>query len=242
MTPATQEHIRPVALVTGASRGLGLALSRALADSGWELVVDARDPARLAAAADELASRTRVTALAGDVADPAHREALGRAVDAAGRLDLLVNNASVLGPSPLVPLRELELHELQRTWSVNALAPLALVQRVLPALEHTRGRIIDVSSDAAVEAYAGWGCYGSAKAALDALTAVLAVELAHLRVYAIDPGDMATDLQQQAFPGDDIGDRPAPESAVPAFWQLIRGRLPSGRYRAVDLASAAVPA
>ncbi|RKS80389.1 short-subunit dehydrogenase [Motilibacter peucedani] len=236
MTPHAQAPVRPVALVTGASRGLGRALARELAAQGWALVLDARDPVRLHRVAVELGALTDVSALAGDVADPAHREALGRAVDAHRRLDALVNNASVLGPSPLVPLRELDLTELQRTWTVNALAPLALVQRVLPALERTGGAVVDVSSDAAVEAYAGWGCYGSAKAALDALTAVLAVEQPELTVYAFDPGDMATDLHQQAFPGEDVYDRPAPESVVPALLELVCGRLPSGRYRAADLA------
>ncbi|HEV7187599.1 MAG TPA: SDR family oxidoreductase [Blastococcus sp.] len=221
------------ALLTGASRGLGHALATALADRGWRLVVDGRDAARLAA------TRPRsdlVTALPGDVADPAHRAALAEAVGR--RLDLLVNNASELGPSPLPALADLRPDDLRHVLDVNVVAPLALVQAVLPALRQAGGAVVNISSDAAVEAYAGWGGYGAGKAALDQLTAVLAVENPDLRIYAVDPGDMATDMHQAAFPGEDISDRPAPETVVPSLLALIDGDLPSGRYRAADLVPA----
>lgn len=235
MTPSSQEPLPRVALLTGASRGLGRALATALAERGWHLVLDARDPAPLAAAVAELPRSTRVTGVPGDVADPAHRQALVTAVEQAGRLDLLVNNASVLGPSPLVALAEHPLDALERVYVVNTLAPLGLLQLLLPHLRRSRGRVVNVTSDAAAEPYAGWGGYGSAKAALDQLSAVLAVELPDLRVYALDPGDMATDLHQQAYPGEDISDRPSPESVVPALLRLVDDDLPSGRYRAEAL-------
>lgn len=229
-----------VALVSGASRGLGLALVRALAGRGWRMVVDARDPAKLAAAVETLPEPSAVTAIAGDVSDPDHRRSLAAAVERAGHLNLLVNNASTLGPSPLVPLAEHPLDVLERVYAVNTVAPLALTQLLLPQLERSGGRVLNVSSDAATEAYAGWGGYGSSKAALDQLTAVLAVEHPGLRVYSVDPGDMATEMHQQAFPGEDIRDRPAPETVVPALLRLIDGDLPSGRYRATDLRPATV--
>jgi NAD(P)-dependent dehydrogenase (short-subunit alcohol dehydrogenase family) len=218
------------ALITGASRGLGRALATALSDQGWRLVVDGRDAGRLRAA---LADSDLVTALPGDVADPGHRTALAEAVGP--RLDLLVNNASELGPSPLPSLADLRADDLRHVLDVNVVAPLALVQAVLPALRAARGTVVDISSDAAVEAYAGWGGYGASKAALDQLTAVLAVENPELRIYAVDPGDMATDMHQAAFPGEDISDRPAPETVVPSLLALIDGDLPSGRYRAAEL-------
>lgn len=224
----------PTALVTGASRGLGLALTAALSRRGWHLVVDGRDPARLASAVAALPHPDRVTAVAGDVADPGHRAALAAAVPE--RLDLYVANASDLGPSPLPPLAELPAAAFEQVLRVNAVAPLALFQLVLPALRRAGGRVLAISSDAAVEAYAGWGGYGASKAALDRLSAVLAVEHPELRVYAVDPGDMATDMQQAAFPGEDVGDRPAPETVVPAVLRLITDDLPSGRYRAAELA------
>jgi NAD(P)-dependent dehydrogenase (short-subunit alcohol dehydrogenase family) len=226
----------PTALVTGASRGLGRALATALSERGWRLVFDGRDPARLTAAAASLPHPELVTAVPGDVADPQHRAALAGAVGP--RLDLLVNNASDLGPSPLPPLAELDADEFRRVLTVNAVAPLALVQAVLPALRSARGTVVNISSDAAVEAYAGWGGYGASKAALDQLTAVLAVEHPELRVYAVDPGDMATDMHQAAFPGEDISDRPSPETVVPALLALLGGDLPSGRYRATELVPA----
>jgi NAD(P)-dependent dehydrogenase (short-subunit alcohol dehydrogenase family) len=229
----SHEEATPTALVTGASRGLGRVLATALNRRGRRLVVDGRDAARLAATVDGLPRPELVTAVPGDVADPQHRAALAEAVGP--RLDLLVNNASELGPTPLPGLADLAPEELQRILTVNTVAPLALVQAVLPALRSANGTVVNVSSDAAVEAYAGWGGYGASKAALDQLTAVLAVEHPDLRVFAIDPGDMATDMQQAAFPGEDISDRPPPESVVPALLALVDGDLPSGRYRAADV-------
>src|SRR3954449_2236115 len=222
------------ALITGASRGLGRALAAALNERGWRLVVDGRDADRLADAVAALPHPDDVTAISGDVADPDHRAALAEAVGPT--LDLLVNNASDLGPSPLPPLAQLRPEALQQVLAVNTVAPLALIQLTLPELERAHGRVLDISSDAAVEAYAGWGGYGASKAALDQLTAVLAVEHPDLRIYAVDPGDMRTDMHQAAFPGEDIGDRPQPESVVPALLRLVDDDLPSGRYRAADLA------
>jgi NAD(P)-dependent dehydrogenase (short-subunit alcohol dehydrogenase family) len=221
------------ALVTGASRGLGRALTTALADRSWRVVMDGRDAARLSATVAEIQQRERLVALPGDVADPRHRAALAEAVGP--RLDLLVNNASDLGPSPLPRLADLDPDEFLRVLAVNTVAPLAVLQAVLPALRAAHGTVIDISSDAAVEAYAGWGGYGASKAALDQVTAVLAVEHPELRVLAVDPGDMATDMHQAAFPDEDISDRPAPETVVPALLSLIDGDLPSGRYRAAEL-------
>jgi NAD(P)-dependent dehydrogenase (short-subunit alcohol dehydrogenase family) len=222
------------ALVTGASRGLGFALANTLSHQGWRLVVDGRDAARLTAAVAQLSHSQLVTAIAGDVAQPAHRAALAAAVGE--RLDLLVNNASDLGPTPLPRLTDLDPAHLERLLAVNAIAPLALVQAALPALLGARGRIVNLSSDAAVEAYEGWGGYGASKAALDQLTAVLALEHPGLRAYAVDPGDMATDMHRAAAP-DETG-LPAPETVVPALLVLIEGSLPSGRYRAADLVPA----
>jgi NAD(P)-dependent dehydrogenase (short-subunit alcohol dehydrogenase family) len=221
------------ALLTGASRGLGRALATALNDRGWHLVVDGRDADRLTRTVADLPRPDLVTAVPGDVADARHRAALATA--AGPHLDLLVNNASDLGPSPLPRLADLRPEELERVLRVNTVAPLALVQAALPALRSAGGRVLNVSSDAAVEAYEGWGGYGASKAALDQLTAVLAVEHPELRIFAVDPGDMATDMHQAAFPGEDISDRPAPESVVPALLALIDGDRPSGRYRASEL-------
>ncbi|HZQ86386.1 MAG TPA: SDR family oxidoreductase [Acidimicrobiales bacterium] len=225
----------PTALVTGASRGLGLGLARALAAEGWDLVIDARGAGALEAARAELAgSGARVIAVAGDVADPAHRRALAGAVADLGPLDALVNNASLLGPSPQPPLASYPLQELSRVYRVNVFAPLALIQSLLPAMA-TGGRILNITSDAAVEPYEGWGGYGSSKAALDQLTNILGAELPHLRVYAVDPGDMRTQMHQEAFPGEDISDRPPPEESVPGLLVLLTGDLPSGRYQARSL-------
>ena len=219
-----------IGIVTGASRGLGLALTHALVDRGWRIVVDARDGDALRR---EWGYPPHDVVIAGDIADPAHRRAL---VEAAGpQIDLVVNNASALGPSPLPPLAEYPLDELRRVYEVNVLAPLALVQLALPRL--ARGAcILNVTSDAAVEPYETWGGYGSSKAALDQLTAILGAEHPELRVYAVDPGDMRTQMQQDAFPGEDISDRPLPEESVPGLLELIDGDLPSGRYRARNLA------
>ncbi|CAN5811984.1 MAG: SDR family oxidoreductase [Actinobacteria bacterium] len=216
-------------IVTGASRGLGLALTRALSERGWQLAVDARDGDALDRAVGGLDG---VVALAGDVADPEHLE---RLVGTVGKpIDLLVNNASALGPTPLPALAAYPLDELRRVYEVNVLAPLDLVQLALPHLSEG-ARIVNVSSDAAVEPYEGWGGYGSSKAALAQVTAVLGAEHADLRVYAADPGDMRTQMQQDAFPGADISDRPPPEESVPGLLALIEGDLPSGLYRARDL-------
>ena len=223
-----------VALISGASRGLGLALARALAERGWRLIVDARGAGALEAARAELSARTAVTALAGDITDPAHRLALAEAARAWGGLDALVNNASLLGPSPQPPLRDYPLDVLERVYRTNLIAPLALVQSVQHLL-NPHARVINVSSDAGVEPYAGWGGYGSSKAALDQVHAVLAVEHPALHVYSVDPGDLRTDLHQQAFPGEDISDRPEPETVVPAVLRLLDERPASGRYRAADL-------
>ncbi|MGH9065263.1 MAG: SDR family NAD(P)-dependent oxidoreductase [Acidimicrobiales bacterium] len=225
----------PVALITGASRGLGLALARELARRGWDLVVDARGAADLLAAARELGPTATVRAIPGDVADDSHRRELIEAAKDLGRLDVLVHNASVLGPSPQPPLASYPLTALDRVLAVNVLAPLALTQLALPMLERAGGRVLSVTSDAAVEAYPGWGGYGSSKAALEQLSAVLAAEHPRLRVYRVDPGDLRTRLQEEAFPGEDISDRPLPEVAVPGLVQLVEGDLPSGRYRAQDL-------
>jgi NAD(P)-dependent dehydrogenase (short-subunit alcohol dehydrogenase family) len=214
----------PTAIVTGASRGLGLALARALAERGWGLVIDAREAGPLNEAATELALTTNVAAIAGDVTDPDHRAALIAA--AGGPVDLLVNNASVLGPSPQPNLADYPLQTLEHVYRVNVLAPLALIQLAGARL------VINVSSDAAVEAYEGWGGYGSSKAALDHLTAILAAEHPDRRFYAVDPGDMNTRLHQEAFPGEDISDRPPPEDSVPGLLALIEGDFPSGRYQA----------
>jgi NAD(P)-dependent dehydrogenase (short-subunit alcohol dehydrogenase family) len=231
----------PVAVVTGASQGLGLALTRRLAADGWHSIVDARHGDALSAALADLTAG-RVTALSGDVADPGHRHALAAAVAEAGRLDLLVHNASELGPSPLPPLATHPLDVLERVYQVNVLAPLALTQLLLEPLRASGGALIAMSSDAAVEAYPGWGGYGSAKAALDQLVAVLAAENPDLHIYSVDPGDMNTAMHQRAFPGEDISDRPSPDGIVPALLRLARQELPSGRYRAVDLLAAEVPA
>jgi NAD(P)-dependent dehydrogenase (short-subunit alcohol dehydrogenase family) len=216
----------PVGIVTGASRGLGLALARALDERGWRLCVDARDGDALAAATAGLGG---VTAIAGDVADPGHRRAL---VEGAGdRIDLLVNNASLLGPSPQPALASYPLDELRRVYEVNVVAPLALAQLALPRLA-PGAAIVNVTSDAAVEPYDGWGGYGSSKAALEQLSAILAAEQPGVRVYTVDPGDMRTQMHQDAFPGEDISDRPPPEESVPGLLALIEGSLASGRYLA----------
>ena len=224
----------PTAIVTGASRGLGLALAEALAGRGWRLVIDARDGVALEAAAAGLRERTEVVSVAGDVADAAHREALVAA--AGGPVQLLVNNASTLGASPLPELARYPLDELERVFRVNAIAPLALMQAVLPLLGEG-ARVVNVTSDAAVEAYEGWGGYGAAKAALEQISAVFAAEQPRLRVYAVDPGDMNTQMHQDAFPGEDISDRPPPSQSVPGLLRLIEGDLPSGRYSAAAVAA-----
>jgi NAD(P)-dependent dehydrogenase (short-subunit alcohol dehydrogenase family) len=229
----------PTAMITGASRGLGRATARALAGRGWSLIVTARRAADLSAAMRGLIG---VTLIPGDVTDPGHRADLATAVSRHGGLDLLMNNASRLGPSPQPVLRDYPLDEFRRVYDTNVLAPLALIQLLAAPLAGAAGAVINVSSDAAADAYPGWGGYGSAKAALDQLTAVLAAEEPLLRCYAFDPGDMRTQMHQQAFPGEDISDRPEPATVVPALLRLLDERPPSGRYRASDLAAAEVTA
>jgi NAD(P)-dependent dehydrogenase (short-subunit alcohol dehydrogenase family) len=209
-----KEQLMPTALVTGASRGLGLAFARALSSKGWSLVLTARH---------DLPALDGAVLIPGDVSEADHSERLAEA----GPVDLLVNNASDLGPSPMPALRDYRLDDLRRVYEVNVFAPLALVQLLQP--QH----VINISSDAGLEAYVGWGGYGSSKAALDHLAAVLALEEPARTVQAFDPGDMRTQMHQEAFPGEDISDRPLPESVVPAMLRLLD--LPSGRYLVADL-------
>ena len=227
----------PVALITGGSTGLGLALATALAERDWDLIIDARGDPALRSAAGRLGPRT--IAVTGDVTDPAHRRELAQTAAGFGALDLLVNNASGLGPSPLPALAGYPLTDLELIHRVNVVAPLGLIQLALPLVVAAHGTIVNITSDAAVEPYPGWGGYGSTKAALDQLTAVLAAELEpvhpNLRIYGFDPGDLRTAMHQRAFPGEDISDRPEPGTVVPALLRLIDDRPPNGRYRAADL-------
>jgi NAD(P)-dependent dehydrogenase (short-subunit alcohol dehydrogenase family) len=230
----------PNALVTGASQGLGLALARGLADHGWGLVVDARGRAALRAAAEAIAGSgaAAVTAVPGDVIDPAHRAALASAAAAAGGLDALVLNAGALGPSPRPDLADYPIDALLRLLEVNAVAPLAVTQAVLPYLR-PRAAVVAITSDAAREPYAGWGGYGASKAALEQLFAVLAAERKDLRVLIVDPGDLRTDMHQRAFPGEDIGDRPLPEARVPDLVALIEDPEAAGRIDLSRIGAAA---
>jgi NAD(P)-dependent dehydrogenase (short-subunit alcohol dehydrogenase family) len=232
----TVESSDRTAIITGASRGLGLALARTLAEFGWTLIIDARGREALESARAELSRYTRVIAIPGDVTDPEHRGDLAEAAREAGGVDALVNNASVLGPSPQPELLDYPLDEFEQVYRNNVLSPLALIQALSTDLK--RGaRIINVTSDAAVEPYEGWGGYGSSKAALEQLSNILAAENPGLRVYRVDPGDMRTQMQQEAFPDEDISDRPLPEVSVPGFIELLTGDLPSGRYEARELAA-----
>jgi NAD(P)-dependent dehydrogenase (short-subunit alcohol dehydrogenase family) len=223
----------PVAIITGASRGLGLAIATGLAAAGWRLILDARDGPALSAAVEGLPG---VLALPGDVTDPGHRAALVAAADRLGGLDLLVNNAGILGPSPQPPLAGYPLDALRDVYEVNVVAPLALTQLALPALRTRAGAVANITSDAAVEPYPGWGGYGSAKAAVEQLSRILAAEEPAVRVWWVDPGDLRTRMHQEAFPGEDISDRPHPETVVPAFLRLVAEAPPSGRIRLADLA------
>lgn len=225
------------ALITGASAGLGRALAAQLAEDGWQLIVTARGSARLNDVRNELGAE-RVTAIAGDVSDGAHRAALAEIIGQHQRLDLVVNNASELGPSPMPKLADFPLDELSDIYATNVIAPLGILQIALPCLRAAGGVVVNVSSDAAASPYEGWGGYGSSKAALDHLTAILAAETPDLHVYAFDPGDMRTGMHQAAFPGEDISDRPEPATVVPAILHLINSRPPSGRYIASDLSTA----
>jgi NAD(P)-dependent dehydrogenase (short-subunit alcohol dehydrogenase family) len=223
----------PVAIVTGASRGLGLAIASGLAADGWRLVVGARGADDLAAAT---ASLPGTRAVPGDITDPAHRAALVAAAEELGGADLIVNNAGILGPSPLPRLAEYPLDALREVLEVNVVSPLGVIQWALPGLRERGGAIVNITSDAAVEGYEGWGGYGAAKAAIEQASRVLAAEEPGVRVWWVDPGDLRTRMHQEAFPGEDISDRPPPETVVPAFLHLIRTRPDSGRVRLAELA------
>jgi NAD(P)-dependent dehydrogenase (short-subunit alcohol dehydrogenase family) len=230
----------PVAVVTGASRGLGRALADALAAANYTVIIDARDNLALEAAAAAIRSRhdlpqRSVVAIPGDICDPAHRADLAASGAEFGGVSLLVNNAGTLGVSPLPSIADYPVADLRATLEVNVVAPLALTQLLLPDLRALGGAVLSVTSDAAVEAYAGWGGYGAAKAALEQACNVLAAEEPAVRVWRVDPGDMRTQMHQDAFPGEDISDRPEPAAVVPAFLRLIGERMPSGRYRAAEL-------
>ena len=235
MTTSPHPAAPRVALVTGGSRGLGRALTIELLGSGWHVVTDGRDPDALADLGDQASNPEALFTIPGDVADPGHRATLIARAASLGGVDLLVNNASLLGPSPQPALADYPIDTLEEVYAVNLFAPLALTQAALPHLERRSGRILNISSDAAVEPYEGWGGYGSSKAALDQLTNVLATENPGLRIYSLDPGDMRTDMHAQAFPDEDISDRPEPETVLPALIRLIEGDRPSGRYRAAAL-------
>ena len=230
------------ALITGASRGLGLALGTALAQKGWQLIINARGESALGEAHYQLEQFTTVTTVAGDISHKAHRQALAVAARASGGLDLIVNNAGMLGPSPQPALLDYPLNVLEDVFRVNVVAQLGVLQAVVNLLKPD-ARIINITSDAGVEPYAGWGGYGASKAALEQLSAILAAELAErlpeARVYWVDPGDMRTEMHQQAFPGEDISDRPLPEASVPGFLTLLEGDWPNGRYQAQNLVAEA---
>jgi NAD(P)-dependent dehydrogenase (short-subunit alcohol dehydrogenase family) len=223
------------AVITGASQGLGLALARRLASEGWSLAIDARRSEGLSRAADELRAVTRVAAVAGDITDPDHRRDLDNAALQLGPVLLVVNNASTLGRSPLLELDAIDPDVLRRTFDVNVVAPIALVQQLAASLA-PGAVIINITSDAAAEAYPTWGGYGATKAALEHVGRVLAVEHPEWRVLSVDPGDMRTEMHQDAFPGEDIGDRPEPEASVPGLMALLAGEYPSGRYVAKEVA------
>jgi NAD(P)-dependent dehydrogenase (short-subunit alcohol dehydrogenase family) len=221
-------------LITGASRGLGLALARGLAGRGWNLILTARDAERLGVVRNELARQTHVAAIPGDVTDATHRAALAVLARGHAGLDAIVNNAGALGPSPLPPVFEYPLDALRTVLEANVIAPLGMLQAVRDALK-PGARVLNITSDAATSPYPGWGGYGASKAALEQLTAVFAVENPTLKVYWVDPGDLRTDMHQAAFPGEDISDRPLPEVRVPALINLLEGDLSSGRYTAALL-------
>lgn len=225
---------KPTILITGASRGLGQSLAQALARRSWTLIIDGRGQTALEKVGEMLSNYTQVIAIPGDVTDPSHRQSLAQAVDEVGGLDAVINNAGILGPSPQPALLDYPLDILEDVFRANVIAPLGVLQAVQGFLK-PGARIINITSDAGVEPYQGWGGYGSSKAALEQLSAVLAVENQELRVYWVDPGDMQTQMHQDAFPGEDIGDRPLPEEIVPSFISLLEGDLPSGRYLAQEI-------
>ena len=227
------------ALITGASRGLGLALARKLADLGWNLILDARGAEALEAARADLTAKTHVTAIAGDISDANHQKALAEAAKIAGGLDAVVNNASELGPSPRPNLIDFPIAELERVYRINVVGPLALLQAVRHDLK-PGARIINVTSDAGVEPYAGWGGYGSSKAALEHLSAIFAAENPTFKVYWVDPGDMQTKMHQDAFPGEDISDRALTEESVPGLLELLTADHSSGRYTTKELSGRTV--
>jgi NAD(P)-dependent dehydrogenase (short-subunit alcohol dehydrogenase family) len=234
MTENYLEEEMKNALITGASRGLGLALARQLAEKGWGLIIDARGKKALREVRDGLSQKTRVIAIHGDVTAESHRKKLLKAAQELGGLDALVNNASLLGPSPQPPLLDYPLDILEEVYRANVIAPLGIIQTLHSTLKPD-ACIINVTSDAGVEAYGGWGGYGSSKAALEHLSHILTEENPSLRIYWVDPGDMRTRMQQEAFPDEDISDRPLPDESVPGLLALIDGQLPSGRYRAREL-------
>lgn len=222
----------PTALITGASAGLGRALTSSLHRRGWDVIATGRREEPLAAVGAALGHGLHT--VPGDITDPGHRDALADQVRERGHLDLLVHNASTIGTSPQPAIAQLTPQVLEDIWQTNVAAPLALTRALLPALRSSRAIVLSISSDAAVEHYEGWGGYAASKAALDHLTLTLGGEEPELVTYAVDPGDMRTKLHQQAFPGEDISDRPEPESVVPGLLQLIRTRPANGRYRAAD--------
>ena len=222
-----------LAIVTGASRGLGRATAWALSEAGWDVIIDAREPQALTRTAEEIGPS--VMAMVGDVADPTHRDELVAMARDRGGLDLLVNNASILGPSPQPPLAKYPLDTLRQVYEVNVLAPLALTQLALPLLRERRGIVINVTSDAAAEPYEGWGGYGSSKAALNQISSIMGAEEPEVAIYRFDPGDMNTQMHQEAFPGEDISDRPPPDDSVPALMAIVAGRPQSGSYGVGDV-------
>ncbi len=232
----TQTTRPTTALITGASRGLGRDLAHALAQSGWQLILTARGADALSAEADALSAHTTIIALPGDIADADHRAALAQAAERLGGLDALVNNAGILGPSPLPALIDFPLDQMAELFAINTIAQLGVLQALAPQLK-SNARILNLTSDAAVEAYEGWGGYGASKAALEQISAVVAAENPQWRVYAVDPGDMRTQMHQEAFPGEDISDRPLPVESVPGLLILLEGHLPSGRYQAQALSA-----
>jgi NAD(P)-dependent dehydrogenase (short-subunit alcohol dehydrogenase family) len=224
-----QNNEKGIALITGASKGLGFVLADFLATRGYHVILTARHEDQLEAAAGQIGvGQPAITTLTGDVTDPDHRRQILESVRQYGRLDILVNNASTLGPLPMPDLTSYPLEGLRRAFEVNTLAPVALVQLLQPFLATGQGLVVNLSSDAAVGAYQGWGGYGASKAALDLISQTLAKELQteNIAVVSVDPGDMRTAMHQAAFPGEDISDRPLPETTLP-FWAWLFGQDPA---------------